>query len=209
MRGWRCWCSPPAPPPPSPPPPPSRTRTPPQEINRKTLALRPDPSPLTNPAGTATSGTACSPASVCGQARSAGSADFFRLSRRVDRKNGNGRAAGAAPRAPDCSGRRLHLGLLRISDEATCTPLLGEVAHGRAYAPVQKEKTRMSIGFPPADVSLKIPASARATDPLPGVRDVRANMGDAARDKSTFKGVAFFLISVIPYALGLTGFFLL
>jgi omega-6 fatty acid desaturase (delta-12 desaturase) len=67
----------------------------------------------------------------------------------------------------------------------------------------------MSIGFPPADVSLKLPASARATDPVPGVRDVRASMGDAARDKSTFKGVAFFLISVIPYALGLAGFFLL
>jgi len=66
----------------------------------------------------------------------------------------------------------------------------------------------MSIGLPPADLSLKLPASA-STHPVPGVRDVRANMGDAAREKSTLKGVLFYVVSVIPYALGLAGFFLL
>ena len=44
---------------------------------------------------------------------------------------------------------------------------------------------------------------------VPGVREVRANMGDDARAKSTFKGLLVFAISAVPYALGLAGFFVL
>jgi len=41
---------------------------------------------------------------------------------------------------------------------------------------------------------------------VPSVRDVRANFDELAHRKSTFKGLALFIISVIPYALGYWGF---
>ncbi len=43
----------------------------------------------------------------------------------------------------------------------------------------------------------------------PSVRDVRSNFDELAHRKSTFKGMALFLISVVPYALGYWGFFAL
>ena len=69
----------------------------------------------------------------------------------------------------------------------------------------------MSISFvPPADGASVADLTARApVRDVPGVRDVRARMGEAAREKSTAKGVVFYLVSVVPYALGLAGFFLL
>jgi omega-6 fatty acid desaturase (delta-12 desaturase) len=44
---------------------------------------------------------------------------------------------------------------------------------------------------------------------VPGVQEVRANMGEDARAKSTFKGLFVFVLSVVPYALGMAGFFVL
>jgi omega-6 fatty acid desaturase (delta-12 desaturase) len=44
---------------------------------------------------------------------------------------------------------------------------------------------------------------------VPGVKDVRGHFDEDARAKSTVKGVALFVISVIPYALGYAGFLLL
>lgn len=41
---------------------------------------------------------------------------------------------------------------------------------------------------------------------VPSVRDVRANFDERAQRKSTFKGLALFVISLIPYALGYWGF---
>jgi omega-6 fatty acid desaturase (delta-12 desaturase) len=52
-------------------------------------------------------------------------------------------------------------------------------------------------------------APARAAALVPGVKEVRANMGDDARAKSTFKGVLFVVLSLLPYALGYAGFFAL
>jgi len=62
----------------------------------------------------------------------------------------------------------------------------------------------MSMRF--ATIDAASPATASA---VPGVKDVRDKIDDAARAKSTVKGVLFFTISVIPFALGLAGFFLL
>jgi omega-6 fatty acid desaturase (delta-12 desaturase) len=68
----------------------------------------------------------------------------------------------------------------------------------------------MSIRFPAALAARSNPtAAAPAPSPVPGVREVRENMGDAAREKSTLKGVLFYLVSVTPYALGVAGFLLL
>ena len=74
----------------------------------------------------------------------------------------------------------------------------------------------MSIGFTTPAVEPSVPPiaadpirSVKAADsdkPVPGVQDVRANMGDDARAKSTAKGVSFFVISLVPYALGFAGF---
>ena len=44
---------------------------------------------------------------------------------------------------------------------------------------------------------------------VPGVKEVRSNMGGDARAKSTAKGVAFLFISLVPWGLGYAGFFLL
>ena len=41
---------------------------------------------------------------------------------------------------------------------------------------------------------------------VPSVRDVRANFDERAHRKSTFKGLALFIASVVPYALGYWGF---
>jgi omega-6 fatty acid desaturase (delta-12 desaturase) len=71
----------------------------------------------------------------------------------------------------------------------------------------------MSIRFAAADVAtatvLAPPRPAPKPDAVPGVRDVRTNMGDEARQRSTAKGLLVFAISVIPYALALAGFLML
>ena len=61
----------------------------------------------------------------------------------------------------------------------------------------------MSMRFATIDAAVS-PASA-----VPGVKDVRGRIGDEARAKSTWKGILFFAVSVIPFALGMAGFFLL
>ena len=57
--------------------------------------------------------------------------------------------------------------------------------------------------------SRKDTASVATAAAAPGVKDVRANMGDEARVKSTFKGVFVYVVSFIPWALGMAGFFVL
>ena len=52
-------------------------------------------------------------------------------------------------------------------------------------------------------------AASKASAAVPGVQDVRANMGDDARAKSTLKGVLFCAVSLVPYFLGFAGFFML
>ena len=44
---------------------------------------------------------------------------------------------------------------------------------------------------------------------VPGVKDVRANMGDEARQKSSLRGILYFAVSFVPYALGVAGFLML
>ena len=66
----------------------------------------------------------------------------------------------------------------------------------------------MSMSFTPAGGAPPT-AAAAPTVPVPGVRDVRANIGDAVRNKSTLKGVLFCVVSVVPYALGVAGFLVL
>ena len=51
--------------------------------------------------------------------------------------------------------------------------------------------------------------AAPAADGVPGVKDVRANMGEEARQKSSLKGVLFFAVSFVPYVLGFVGFLVL
>lgn len=48
-----------------------------------------------------------------------------------------------------------------------------------------------------------------STGAAPGVKEVRAHIGDEARAKSTAKGVSFFIVSLVVYALGYAGFFVL
>lgn len=66
----------------------------------------------------------------------------------------------------------------------------------------------MTVSSAPADV---VPASRAAEPPLRerGVREVRASIGEAARKKSTLKGVTFYVVSLAPYALGVAGFLML
>jgi omega-6 fatty acid desaturase (delta-12 desaturase) len=45
-----------------------------------------------------------------------------------------------------------------------------------------------------------------ATPTIPTVKEIRSNFDEHARAKSTFKGVALFVISIIPYLLGYWGF---
>ena len=66
----------------------------------------------------------------------------------------------------------------------------------------------MSMSFPPADAAQPV-STFNPANPVPGVRDVRASIGDAAREKSTLKGVLFYVVSVVPYALGVIGFLVL
>jgi len=51
--------------------------------------------------------------------------------------------------------------------------------------------------------------SAHSPAAVPGVKDVRAAMGDDARAKSTGKALLVLVASLVPYALGLAGFFVL
>src|SRR4051812_19665988 len=92
-------------------------------------------------------------------------------------------------------------------------PVAAPAAHGRAICTRTKEEYRMSIRFAAADVAtatvLAPPRPAPKPDAVPGVRDVRTNMGDEARQRSTAKGLLVFAISVIPYALALAGFLML
>jgi omega-6 fatty acid desaturase (delta-12 desaturase) len=53
------------------------------------------------------------------------------------------------------------------------------------------------------------PASPASVSTPPSVREVRANFDERAHSKSTFKGIALFLISLVPYAAGVAGFILL
>jgi omega-6 fatty acid desaturase (delta-12 desaturase) len=67
----------------------------------------------------------------------------------------------------------------------------------------------MTMTYATPEVAPTAAAIAPATATVPGVRDVRANMGEEARAKSTFKGVVVLALSLIPYALGYAGFFVL
>src|SRR5688572_13413319 len=66
----------------------------------------------------------------------------------------------------------------------------------------------MPLKVVPAEAAPPHPPRVRDTNPhpVPGVKDVRAEIGDDARAKSTLKGVLFFVASAVPYALGLAGF---
>ena len=63
----------------------------------------------------------------------------------------------------------------------------------------------MSMSF--ENIDARSPGAPAGT--VPGVKDVRAQIGDDARAKSTLKGLVFCVVSVVPYALGLAGFLLL
>jgi omega-6 fatty acid desaturase (delta-12 desaturase) len=71
-----------------------------------------------------------------------------------------------------------------------------------AAAPAADAADSAAAPRPPRAVASKAGA-------VPGVQDVRANMGDDARAKSTLKGVLFCAVSLVPYFLGFAGFFVL
>jgi omega-6 fatty acid desaturase (delta-12 desaturase) len=60
----------------------------------------------------------------------------------------------------------------------------------------------MSVTFPTPDLAV-------ATPLIPTVREIRAHFDQRAKSKSTFKGLALFIVSLVPYAAGYAGFFLL
>src|SRR6188472_4521768 len=77
------------------------------------------------------------------------------------------------------------------------------IARRRAFVPLEGNQP-MSTSSPAADAR-----SAHSPAAVPGVRDVRAAMGDDARAKSTAKALALLAISLAPYVLGFAGFFVL
>jgi acyl-lipid omega-6 desaturase (Delta-12 desaturase) len=64
----------------------------------------------------------------------------------------------------------------------------------------------MAVTLPTPELARTSPADG---SDAPSVREIRANLDERAKAKSTFKGVALFVVSLIPYVAGYAGFFLL